>query len=98
MMRKICLAAMLLPLGACGGTPRVGMAPTVEQAPQNELPAPGGLAADGQFVYGLGPLDKISIEVDGLPDLLREVVVDGQGMVSYPLAGSVKAAGLTTTQ
>jgi polysaccharide export outer membrane protein len=98
MMRKIVLTAMLLPLGACGGMPPVALAPTIEQAPANELPPPAGLRAEGAYVYALGPLDKISIEVDGMPDLLREVVVDGQGMVSYPLAGAVTAGGLTTTQ
>lgn len=85
-------------VAGCGGTPPVATAPTVEQASGNILPAPDELGAGGEYVYALGPLDKISIEVDGMPDLLREVVVDGQGMVSYPLAGSVSAAGLTTTQ
>lgn len=75
------------------------MAPAIEQAPANVLPAPSGIGADGQYVYELGPLDTISIEVEGLPESLREeVVVDGQGMIAYPLAGSVQAAGLTTTQ
>ncbi len=98
MIRKASLLAILVALGGCGGTPRIAMAPSVEPAPANELPAPGGLGANGEYVYVLGPLDKISIEVDGMPDLLREVVVDGQGMISYPLAGSVAAQGQTTTQ
>jgi len=98
MIRSFCMATVLLALSGCGGTPRIAMAPAVEQAPANELPPPVGLGADGAYIYALGPLDKISIEVDGMPDLLREVVVDGQGMVSYPLAGAVEAGGLTTTQ
>lgn len=92
------MAGVLLLVGGCGGTPPIAMAPTVERAPQNELPAPARVGADGKFVYAIGPLDTISIEVDGMPDLLREVVVDGQGMVSYPMAGAVSASGLTTTQ
>lgn len=98
MMRRLCIAAAFLVLGGCGGAPRIAMAPTVEQAPGNELPVPAGLGPDGRYVYQLGALDAISIEVDGLPDLRREVVVDGQGMVSYPMAGFVSAEGLTTTQ
>jgi len=98
MIRKACLLAALLAITGCGGTPPVAMAPGVEEAPGNELPAPAGVGADGEFVHALGPLDKISIEVEGFPDLLREVVVDGQGMISYPMAGSVSTAGLTTTQ
>lgn len=74
------------------------MAPSIQQAQGNELPIPAGVRADGVYVHRLGLLDKISIEVDGSPDLLREVVVDGEGMVSYPMAGSVAASGLTTTQ
>src|SRR5690606_39268689 len=30
--------------------------------------------------------------------LRREVVVDGQGVIAYPLAGEISVAGLTTTQ
>ncbi len=98
MIRKACLVAALFAVSGCGGTPRIAQAPTIEQAPGNELPPPTSVSAGGEYVYALGPLDKISIEVDGMPDLLREVVVDGQGMISYPLAGSVSAGGLTTTQ
>lgn len=98
MVRKTLMAGALLLVGGCGGTPPVAMAPTVEQAPQNELPRPANLNSDGKYIYGIGPLDTISIEVEGMPDLLREVVVDGEGMISYPMAGSVRASGLTTTQ
>src|SRR5690606_22862650 len=98
MIRNASIVAVLLAVSACGGTPRVAMAPTVEQAPGNVMPPPEGINADGAYNYVLGALDKISIEVDGMPDLLREAVIDGQGMVSYPMAGSVKAAGLTTTE
>lgn len=98
MIRKASLLAVLVAVSGCGGTPPIAMAPTVEQAPANELPPPAAVGAGGEYVYTLGPLDKISIEVDGMPDLLREVVIDGQGMISYPLAGSISAAGRTPTQ
>lgn len=99
MIRKLFIAGALLLAGGCSGTPHVAMAPSIERAPQDQLPAPAGLGSDGRYVYTLGPLDTISIEVDGLPDLKRdEITLDGQGMISYPLAGAVSAAGLTTTQ
>ena len=91
-------AAALLAASGCA-TPDIATSPEIARAPADVLPAPSGMAADGQYVYELGPLDTISIEVEGLPESLREeVVVDGQGMIAYPLAGSVQAAGLTTTQ
>lgn len=98
MIRGICAAAALASMAACGGMPEIAMAPNVERAPGNELPPPTTLGDGDKYIYTLGPLDKISIEVDGMPDLLREVVIDGQGMISYPLAGSVSAAGLTTNE
>jgi polysaccharide export outer membrane protein len=98
MKRKSALALALLLLAGCGGTPPIGTAPTIAPAPQNQLPVPQDTGTDGSYTYRLGALDKITIEVDGFPDLLREVVVDGVGLVSYRLAGAVKAAGLTTTE
>ena len=98
MIRKFCLITALLAVAGCGGAPQIARAPMIEEAPGNALPTPADLGPKGEYVYALGPLDKISIEVDGMPDLLREVVVDGQGMIAYPLAGSVSAGGLTTTQ
>lgn len=98
MIRKLGLVAALFAVGGCGGTPPIGMAPGIEPAPLNQLPSPIDLGADGSYLHRLGALDKISIEVEGMPDLLREVVVDGEGVISYPMAGSVQAAGLTTTE
>jgi polysaccharide export outer membrane protein len=98
MMRKAYLVAALFAVSGCGGTPQIALAPTVERAPQDVLPTPSAVGPGGEFTYALGPLDTISIEVDGMPDLLREVVVDGQGMISYPMAGSVPVSGLTTTE
>jgi polysaccharide export outer membrane protein len=99
MIRKVFIAGALLLVSGCNGTPHIAMAPGIQRAPQDQLPAPAGLGPDGKYVYALGPLDTISVEVDGLPDLKRDaIVIDGQGMISYPLAGSIQAAGLTTTQ
>ena len=98
MMRKLCVVAALFAVGGCFNPPPVATAPTIQRAPGDILPPPSGVSSDGRFVYKLGALDTISIEVDGLPDLRREVVIDGQGMVAYPMAGPVSAEGLTTTE
>ncbi|MDG5747270.1 polysaccharide biosynthesis/export family protein [Qipengyuania sp. XHP0207] len=98
MFRRSILALSVIALTGCGGMPPIAQAPQIERAPEDQLPAPDGVAEDGSFVYTLGALDTISVEVEGMPELRRELVIDGQGMVSYPMADSVSAAGMTTTE
>lgn len=46
--------------------------------------------------YPLGPGDRVRITVFRQPDLSGEFRLDGQGMLALPLAGEIKAGGLTT--
>lgn len=46
--------------------------------------------------YVLGPTDRVRLKVYGEADITGEYEVDSNGYVSIPLAGLVKAAGLTT--
>ena len=46
----------------------------------------------------LGPTDRVRLKVYGEPDITGEYEVDANGNVSIPLAGQIKAAGLTTKQ
>ncbi|WP_415716884.1 polysaccharide biosynthesis/export family protein [Maridesulfovibrio sp.] len=48
--------------------------------------------------YRLGPEDVVEISVWGDKDLAREVVVRPDGGVSFPLAGDLKAGGLTVKE
>jgi polysaccharide export outer membrane protein len=48
--------------------------------------------------YVLGPNDRVRLKVYGEPDISGEYEVDSNGFVSVPLAGHIKAAGLTTRQ
>lgn len=48
--------------------------------------------------YVLGTSDRVRVKVYGEPDITGEYEVDGSGSVSIPLAGHVKAGGLTTRQ
>ncbi len=48
--------------------------------------------------YVLGPSDRVRVKVYGEPDITGEYEVDGSGSVSIPLAGHIKAGGLTTQQ
>ena len=46
--------------------------------------------------YVLGPEDVISISVYLHPDLDRTTAITVDGTITYPPAGGIKAAGLTT--
>jgi polysaccharide export outer membrane protein len=48
--------------------------------------------------YVLGPNDRIRVKVYGEQDITGEYEIDGTGTVSIPLAGHIKASGLTTRQ
>lgn len=48
--------------------------------------------------YTLAPTDRVRVKVYGEGDVTGEYEVDSSGYVSIPLAGRVKASGLTTQQ
>jgi protein involved in polysaccharide export with SLBB domain len=48
--------------------------------------------------YALGPSDRVRVRVYGENDITGDYEVDTNGYISVPLAGRVKAAGLTTRQ
>lgn len=55
-------------------------------------------ASPNSGTYILGPTDRVRVKVYGEPDVAGEYEVDAGGYVSVPLAGHIKAAGLTTRQ
>ena len=96
---KFVLAAAVFAVTGCSsGPPELGLAPTVEYVQAGAMPQPEKVGADGSFLYALGPLDKVEVEVVGMPDLTRQLSVDAQGFLSVPLAGAVKATGLTPVE
>ena len=62
-----------------------------QQAARTEAPS------DRQS-YVLGPSDRVRLRVYGEGDITGDYEVDTNGYISVPLAGRVKAAGLTTQQ
>ena len=48
--------------------------------------------------YVLGPSDRVRLRVYGESDITGDYEVDTAGYISVPLAGRVRAAGLTTRQ
>ena len=97
---KLFTTALFLPLvalTACASTPKVGGAANLAVVDATELPSPerSDVAASTRPYY-VGPLDKLSIDVFGIPELAqREVQVDSEGRLSFPLAGTMDVAGLT---
>jgi polysaccharide biosynthesis/export protein len=55
-------------------------------------------AAPTALTYMLGPNDRVRVKVYGESDITGEYEVDSTGQISVPLAGHVRAEGLTTKQ
>jgi polysaccharide export outer membrane protein len=70
---------------------------TLSAAPAHARQQPPPAAAqDGDYL--LGSSDKVRVTVYGEPTLSGEFFVTGSGVVSLPLIGEVKAAGLSLSQ
>jgi polysaccharide biosynthesis/export protein len=77
-----CSSARMIDTGAVGiVTPASFPAPTLADLTQGHRP------------HLIGPFDKLSVEVFGLPDLSRQVQVDADGHIALPLAGSIDVIG-----
>ena len=55
-------------------------------------------AAPTASTYALGPNDRVRVKVYGEPDITGEYEVDSSGQISVPLAGHIRAEGLTTKE
>ena len=89
-------AAAALTCG-CQGPKALESNPVVSVVEGNTLPPPTrtDLTIAGRS-YVIGPYDKLKISVFGIEELREiEIQTDGSGMVSFPLAGEITAAGRT---
>lgn len=96
-MRLVVLAGVLC-MTACSGprmidNGRVGIT-TPEALPHPTLED----MARGQRVHLIGPFDRISVDVFGVPELSRQVQVDANGRIALPVAGEINVAGQTPQQ
>ena len=81
----LCAFTLVLALALIAGPPRPVHAQASPQAQTSDK-------------YILGSNDKIRLKVYGEPDITGEYEIDSAGQVSVPLAGHVRAGGLTTKQ
>ena len=92
--------ASALSLGGCANDPKFGQ--SKEQlvvTSAHELPPPNGKDLVGSTTaYRIGPLDKLAIEVFGVPDLSGKFQTDAAARISLPLIGEMDAAGQTPNE
>jgi polysaccharide export outer membrane protein len=97
-MAKWILLALVstIPLAGCS-TPKLVGGAEVRAVSSEAMPAPTGTDQIlQQRAYVIGPFDKVTVDVYGVPDLSRTVQVDAGGQISLPLAGTIEASGKTT--
>ena len=90
-------ACMLL--SACGSGPEFVGRPDLQFVGQQAMPAPTRedlLIPDRPYV--IGPSDKVSINVFGIPELSQSVQVDTTGTIALPIAGSIHASGMSVEE
>lgn len=99
-MRNIfVLSVMPLAIAACSTTRSNVLESGITLATDTVLPAPTRpdlVAPERESL--IGAADSIQIEVFGVDELTREVLVDAGGAISIPLVGEVQAAGLTSRE
>jgi len=108
-LARLGAAIAFLALAACGDsdhTPIVPDAASVggSDTAMMQLAPTDGHGGAGQPVrastadYRLGPNDHTRIIVYGQPTLTGEYVLDGNGVLSFPLIGNVQATGMSPTE
>jgi polysaccharide export outer membrane protein len=88
------IVAVMLALGACGDNDNT---PIVADNSMNLGPSKGGAQALSSD-YKLGPNDRTRIIVFGQANLTGEYVLDGNGVLAFPLIGNIDAKGMTPSQ
>ena len=99
----ITVVAAALSLAGCAGSGggRLGETGQVQVLADSPLPEPTGtdiVATERSYV--IGPQDQLSIDVFGIEQLMNRqpILVDLSGNISFPIAGTIAAAGMTPAQ
>ena len=85
----------LAALGACGQMDTTPIVPDTSNGQALSLTADGAAVSSD---YKLGPNDRTRIIVFGQPSLTGEFVLDGNGVLAFPLVGNINAKGMTPSQ
>lgn len=96
--RRFAAILLVLALAACGQRAPLGSTGAVSVYTGSELPEPTRSDfAEAPRDFIVGAFDVLTIGVFGIEELRpRQVRVDGNGTLSFPLAGEVQVAGMTT--
>ena len=100
-LTAVMLCFGVLALSGCGAgkVQPIGQDPGVKVESLAALPNPEPAdRLQANTAYLVGSLDTIEIDVFGVPEMKRTVVVDSSGTFAFPMAGNVQAAGLTPRQ
>lgn len=98
--RYLTMALACLAVSACASkTPPLRNTPTLTVIEQSELPVPGAGPGAAGRPYVIGPYDELTITVFGIEEMTdRALQVDAGGFLSFPLAGSIQAVGMTARE
>ena len=99
MRKHLAGVGLLVALAGCAGERELTGGPALTVISVDQLPAP---TREDQILqqksYVVGPMDKVTVDVYGLPDLSKTLTVDSSGTIALPLVGTIMAAGRTTAE
>lgn len=97
MVKRTLLSFLLLILCGCMGKPApIATNPAGRTIALAELPEPGAedIVRSSRLAF-VGPFTELRVEVYGVPEMQRDILTDGEGNFSFPLIGTIAAAGKT---
>lgn len=97
---RLLLLPILALLWGCAGQPQpVAVVPSSGVTQLVDLPHPTGADAEKAARQSyIGPFTELSVDVYGVPGMQRDLLTDGEGKFSFPLAGTFEGAGKTPDQ
>lgn len=93
----VLLGFAMIFLVSCSGPKRIDNA-AVPLVAMNQLPPPSAVSSGSMRYSYIMPGDQLSVEVFGIEELSREIIVDPDGTIDYPLIGEIKAVGNTRNE